>query len=139
MKDVEILLRGFAMLLGVEDYRPSMTRFLNQFSKKSRNFTEESLPYFQQLFEQFCDKTVLINPKIFVSKSGKFSITIFESIFVALCSQAVMDGNLEVKDTTNEKIELLKSNVDFVKASQDNTAGKANVELRLKIANEIIG
>lgn len=139
MKDVEILLRGFAMLLASDEYRPSMTRFLNQFSKKSRTFTPDSLPYFQQLFELFCSKAVELNPKMFVSKSGKFSITVFESILVALCSDAAKSGNLNVKSTTNETIELLKSNPEFAKASQDNTAGKGNVETRLRIAKEIIG
>jgi len=36
MKDVEILLRGFAMLIDAENYSPSMVRFLNQFSRKCR-------------------------------------------------------------------------------------------------------
>ena len=139
MKDVEILLRGFAMLLTSEDYRPSMTRFLNQFSKKSRSFKSESLPYFQQLFKLFCDKAVELNPKIFVSKSGKFSITVFESIFVALCSDAAKAENLDIKRSSNEAIESLKSNAEFMRASQDNTAGKGNVESRLRIAKEIIG
>ena len=33
MKDVEILLRGFAMLIDVNNYAPSMVRFLNQFAQ----------------------------------------------------------------------------------------------------------
>lgn len=138
MKDVEILLRGFALLLDASEYRPSMTRFLNQFSKKSRSFKEDSLPFFQKLFETFCDNTVASNPAMFVSKSGKFSITIFESIFVALCKKAAKEENFEIKTTTAEKIETLKSNADFIKASQDNTAGKANVETRLRLAKEIL-
>lgn len=139
MKDVEILLRGFAMLIDSDNYRPSMTRFLNQFSKKSRSFTPESLPYFQELFELFCNKVIEINPKMFISKSGKFSITVFESIFVALCSDALKSKSLDIKSTNNETIELLKSNPEFIKASQDNTAGKSNVDLRLNIAKVIIG
>lgn len=34
MKDIEILLRGFAMLMNGDEYSPSMVKFLNQFSKK---------------------------------------------------------------------------------------------------------
>lgn len=139
MKDIEILLRGFALLLDSADYRPSMTRFLNQFSKKSRSFKEESLPFFQKLFETFCNNMVALNPSIFVSKSGKFSITIFESIFVALCEKAARAENFEIITTTNEAIDKLKGNEDFSKASQDNTAGKGNVETRLRIAKEILG
>lgn len=87
----------------------------------------------------FCDQAVELNSKMFVSKSGKFSITVFESIFVALCSDSVKNGNLDIKKTTNEAIEFLKSNSDFIKASQDNTAGKSNVDMRLKIAKQQIG
>lgn len=139
MKDVEILLRGFALLLDSSEYRPSMTRFLNQFSKKSRSFKEESLPFFQKLFETFCNNMVALNSSIFVSKSGKFSITIFESIFVALCEKAAKAENYDILITSNEAIDNLKANEDFIRASQDNTAGKGNVETRLRIAKEILG
>lgn len=138
MKDVEILLRGFAMLLDSENYKPSMTQFLNVFSKKSRNFKDDSLEYFQNLFQSFCDYIVELDSSIFYSKSGKFSITVFESIFVALCLNVSKNQQLEIKKTTLDKIALLQENDIFNKASQDNTAGKANVENRLRIAKEIL-
>jgi hypothetical protein len=138
MKDVEILLRSFALLLEAPNYRSPMTRFLNQFSKKSKSFTDESLPFFQKLFETFCENMVTMNPTMFVSKNGKFSITVFESIFVALCKGAVESTNIEIKPTTIEKIEALKNNTEFISASQDNTAGKTNVDKRLKLAKEIL-
>jgi uncharacterized protein with ParB-like and HNH nuclease domain len=138
MKDVEIILRGFAMLLDSNSYKPSMTRFLNHFSKKSKGFSQDSLPYFQQLFETFCDSLIALNPRAFISAAGKFSITVFESIFVALCEEAAEKKNLEIKTTTKEKIENLKTNPDFLRASQSNTAGKTNVEERLKVAKQIL-
>lgn len=139
MKDVEILLRGFAMLLDSTNYKPSMTRFLNEFSKKSKGFNQESLPYFQKLFEKFCDSIVAINSKAFISSTGKFSITVFESIFVALCEEAAKNRNLEIKNTIQAKIENLKANPDFIRYSQSNTAGKINVEERLKLSKQILG
>lgn len=138
MKDVEILLRGFAMLLDSENYRPSMTQFLNAFSKKSRNFKENSLEYFQNLFQAFCDYMVELDPSIFYSKSGKFSITVFESIFYALCLNSSKNEELDIQKTTVEKILKLQEDVTFSKASQDNTAGKSNVETRLRKAKEIL-
>ena len=138
MKDVEILLRGFSMLLDAENYKPTMTRFLNQFSKKSKTFNTDSLPYFQQLFEVFCNYIVSINTKAFISSSGKFSITVFESIFVALCQDAAKNNNLNIKETTAEKIGTLKNNSEFIKSTQSNTAGKTNVEDRLRLAKEIL-
>lgn len=138
MKDVEILLRGFALLLNSENYSPSMTRFLNQFSKKSRSYKEDSLNYFKQLFENFCDYVSSLNPNMFISTNGRFSITVFESIFVSLCIKAVLNQTFEFSKTTNEKIEKLKTNQEFITATQTNTAGKKNVETRLKLAKEIL-
>src|SRR5216684_4576176 len=43
MKDVEILLRGFAMLIDGDNYAPSMVKFLNQFSRKCRSQTPEKI------------------------------------------------------------------------------------------------
>lgn len=138
MKDVEILLRGFALLLDGSNYAPSMTKFLNQFSKKSKTFSEESLHYFQKLFGSFCDTVLPLGSTIFTSKNGKFNITVFESIFVALCITAVQNKTLEITKTTIEKINTLKENEEFVNASLENTAGKKNVELRLGLAKQIL-
>lgn len=138
MKDVEILLRGFAMLLESQNYKPSMTRFLNEFSKKSKTFSEESLLYFQQLFEKFCNSIFAIHPKAFISNTGKFSITVFESVFVTLCKEATQNQALDIKTTTQEKIENLKANPTFINLSQNNTAGKTSVEKRLKLAEQIL-
>jgi uncharacterized protein with ParB-like and HNH nuclease domain len=139
MKDVEIVLRGFAMLMDSENYRPSMTQFLNKFSKKSRNYDANALEYFQNLFQAFCDYMVELDPNLFVARTGKFSITIFESIFVALCFDALKNKNLEIKKTSLAKVGKLQENEVFNRASQDNTAGKANVETRLRIAKETLG
>ena len=138
MKDVEILLRGFALLLEGKNYSPSMTQFLNSFSKKSRSFTEDSLSYFRQLFEKFCETVLPLGAGIFATSKGKFNITVFESIFVALCEDAVANQNQEIKNTTLDKINTLKKNEDFTNATQDNTAGKKNVETRLRLAKEIL-
>jgi uncharacterized protein with ParB-like and HNH nuclease domain len=138
MKDVEILLRGFAMLVEGDNYSPSMTRFLNLFSKKTRSYTDESLEYFKQIFELFCSKSLEYNPSIFLAKTGKFSFTIFESIFVGLCNDAVKSKSLKIKETTNGKIEKLKATQDFISATTDNTAGSKNVLRRLSLAKEIL-
>src|SRR5471030_2308189 len=45
MKDVEILLRAFAMLIYFEKYGSSMSKFLNQFSKEMKNIDREKVNY----------------------------------------------------------------------------------------------
>jgi uncharacterized protein with ParB-like and HNH nuclease domain len=138
MKDIEIILRGFALLMDGANYTSPMTKFLNAFSKKSKNFKDEKLSYFKDLFIKFCDLAIVIGPDIFTSKTGKFSITVFESIFVGMCYRALENQNLNINVPSREKIENLKVNQDFVNATQDNTAGKKNVDTRLKLAKEFI-
>jgi len=43
MKDVEIILRGFAMLIEGDQYNPSMTKFLNGFSKNSKALSADQI------------------------------------------------------------------------------------------------
>ena len=138
MKDVEILLRGFAMLLEGDNYSPSMTKFLNKFSKKSRTYKDESLEYFKTLFETFCEQLLPLGPPIFQTKAGRFNITVFESIFVGVCTDAVKVGNNDLKEPTAEMINELKVNKLFVDATQSDTAGKKNVETRLRLAKDAI-
>ncbi len=45
MKDIEILLRGLAMLIEGDKYSPSLVRFLNQFSRKSETNTKDQNDY----------------------------------------------------------------------------------------------
>ncbi|WP_373800176.1 DUF262 domain-containing protein, partial [Neisseria dentiae] len=53
MKDIEILLRSFAMLIDGDKYKPSMIKFLNQFSKKCENHKESQNDYLESLFKSF--------------------------------------------------------------------------------------
>jgi uncharacterized protein with ParB-like and HNH nuclease domain len=55
MKDIEILLRGFALLIDARDYAPSMVKFLNQFSRKVQKHTDEQNQYLSRLFASFIE------------------------------------------------------------------------------------
>lgn len=138
MKDVEILLRGFAMLVNHNNYTPSLTKYLNDFSDKAKKFTEEEINYFKSLFKLFAEKAILIDPKIFFTKAGRFNIAVYESIFVALTEDTFKAKKLSIKETTQEKINQLKENKDFVEASQSSTASAANVLLRINKAKELL-
>ena len=50
LKDIEVLLRGFAMLVDGDKYAPSMLRFLNRFSKKCRTHDSQQNEYLKELF-----------------------------------------------------------------------------------------
>jgi hypothetical protein len=139
MKDVEILLRGFAMLLCGVEYKPSMTRFLNKFSFEAKLFPGENINYLENLFKRFVDNLPLNDEKLFHSKTGRFNISVYESIFVAACSSAFQAKNFETKSITIEQINALKNDEKFIEATQSDTASEKNVKLRINKAKEILG
>lgn len=138
MRDVEILLRGFAMLINWEEYKPSMTRFLNMFSYKAKTFPDENTSYLETLFKHFIDSLPEHDEKFFHSKTGRFNISVYESIFVATCQDAFKEKNYEIKPITIEQLNELKNDVDFIEATQSNTASAKNVAFRINKAIEVL-
>ncbi len=137
MKDVEILLRGFAMLIDGKNYKPSLKRFLNTFSHKAKQFDESNNFYLEKLFTAFLDK--LPNKRLFHNEdNGRFNTPFYESIFVAICQDAFDNKNIEIKIIDIDKIEKLKRDTTFIQATQFNTAKIATVAFRLQRAKEML-
>jgi len=138
-KDIEILLRGFAMLIvSYEEYRPSMTRFLNKFSEDNQNMPKEDIQYLEKLFNAFLDVCIKLSDNPFISEKGKFNISMFEAIFATICSSAYQNRDLNAISVSNEKIQHLKADEKFYEASYSGTASKANVKIRFERAKEIL-
>ena len=138
MKDVEILLRGFAMLIHHNAYAPSLTKFLNWFSAQAKKFSDQDIEYFEQLFVRFTEKAASVDSKIFFTKGGRFNISVYESIFVALCEEAFGKRNISIRETNVDRVADLKANEQFYDATISNTASTANVMLRIKKAKELL-
>jgi len=98
MKDIEIMLRGFSMLIDREKYKGSMARFLNSYSKKAQGYSEDEVSYLENLFKAFLDKCSILGHNPFTLKTKKFNISMYESVFVALCDTGYRKHNLEVKN-----------------------------------------
>ena len=75
-KDIEVLIRGFAMLFGHEQYVASMSRFLNKFSKESDCFDEEKIDYCKKLFESFLQSCSQLSTQSFLNANKKFNISL---------------------------------------------------------------
>lgn len=137
-KDVEILLRGFALLAHHDEYKSPMNKFLNSFSREATQFSENTIEYFGSLFTAFLKACQKLNGAAFLSKSGKFSISVFDSIFVAMCETAFKNKTFEIAEITDEKINALKNNPDFIKSTQESVASVSSVAMRIKVASEIL-
>jgi hypothetical protein len=136
MKDFEILLRGFAMFMEGNGYRPSMAKFLNRFSQRCRSLNDERITVLSDLFLAFIESCSQLPPKAFYGRnSGKFNILLFEAIFAAQC-EALSGGHGAALDPL--KVDRLKEDPEFVEATQKSTTDRTNVLLRLSRAKELL-
>lgn len=137
-KDVEILLRGIAMLFEYNEYKSPMGRFLNTFSKKAIKFGDDTVDYLKNLLLSFFHSCEDLNEDIFCTKKGQFSISLFESIFVAAAIDSFKEHSLITKKINSQSIIALKENVDFFNSNQGSVASKQNLTTRISKAIDII-
>lgn len=139
MKDIEILLRGFAMLMDSDEYSPSMVKFLNQFSKRCETNENEKNRQLKSLFKSFLVAASGLPERMFINKTNnRFNIALFEAVFTATCRNAYINNSIVQNYLDAEKIEELRSDVTFTAASQSATTQKENVMKRLRIASDIL-
>ena len=139
MKDVEILLRGFAMLIDGATYTPSMVRFLNSFSQNAKSYNKNKLEQLQKLLDSFLDSCQNLPPNSFHSTKGRFSPMIFESVFVAACQKAYHAGQVVKGKIELDSLNYLKENSEFRSATQSQTTSQSNVKKRIERAQENTG
>lgn len=138
MKDIEVLLRGFAMLIEGDKYTTtSLKKFLNQFSKKCKHHKKEQNEYLERLFQSFLKACQNLSKNVFLKKN-RFNIALFETVFAVTCkeyflNQSFFDGNL-----VENKIEQLKTNQDFLATLERSTTNKENIKKRLECAKKIL-
>lgn len=132
MKDLEFILRSFAMLLEGNQYRPSMTKFLNRFSKHCQSLEKDDVRYLSSLFQAFLDSAEHLPKRSFINpKSNRFNISKFDAVFSAVCSDAVTNKTTFVPRIQVEKLEDLANDPEFIRVTQSGTASKEAVETRL--------
>lgn len=137
-KDVEILLRAFAMLFDYKTYSSPMGRFLNTFSKTANGFKPELIDYLGALFVSFLDSCDNLSETAFSTKQGQFSISLFESIFVATCIEAFKKKELVSSKVVDDSVVALKENEEFINSNQGSVASKTNVTTRITKAIEML-
>ncbi len=139
LKDVEVLLRAFAMLMSWQTYAPSMVRFLNQFSNRCKELKAERITHLRELFGSFLTATEELPADIFLSKRNRrFNIALIEAVFTAASERAFkenrpLNGRLKAED-----IARLEADAEFMAASSRATTQTSNVHKRLERARTLV-
>jgi uncharacterized protein with ParB-like and HNH nuclease domain len=140
MKDIEILLRGFAMLIDWEKYAPSMVKFLNLFSKNCQGYTETKNAYLYELFQSFLESCSKLDDEAFLNKKNRrFNIALYEAVFTVVCEPAYKNEQLVKIHIDSNKLRMLETDDEFQKAAIEGTTRTTNVHTRIRRAKEILG
>ncbi len=138
-KDVEILLRGFAMLIEGENYTPSMVKFLNQFSNKCKLYnSDENNQYLDGLFKSFLNACSTLPKEAFV-RNGRFNIALYEAAFTAACEKAFKNRSFVKGSLDVNRIRELEKDQGFAEASHAGTTQTSSIRKRLDSARKIVG
>jgi len=140
LKDVELILRSFAMLIWGDKYRPSMARFLNVFSNHAKkNYDDVKVKRLKEIFEMFlASVSVLPTGSFFSQHTGRFSIALFEAAFVGRCEKlARQEAGGTIAPLQKEELNAFKEHLDFIRQQQEGTTKQKNVSARLTLARQL--
>lgn len=137
MKDIETILRGFAMLVMGRSYVPSMIRFLNKFSKESMSYPPDKVVYFSKLFEEFMKSCETLPDDAF-KIGGKLNVSLYDAVFSAICEKAYRENTLEIKTLSYKNLQKLKEDKEFTDSIGSGTSATEKVKTRLRRAKELL-
>lgn len=134
-RDIEVLLRGIAVWLEGEGYRPSMLQFLNNFSRTAQSFDDEKISNIKDTVEWFIHASADVDPSTFLTRQPKFSVPIFEAVFAAACTLHTQKRGVKL---TTGTLEMLKSDETFQSHAQQMTTNRTSVLGRRSRALELL-
>lgn len=137
-KDVEILLRSFALLCSGEEYSGSMNGFINRFAKKAMSYSVEEVEYFRKLFISFLESCSDIPRESFCSKKGDFNGALFDCVFVVSAKKCYEGKSLVCEKIQPNRIDALKVDPEFEEAITHSTSHSKMVKKRLAKAREYL-
>jgi uncharacterized protein with ParB-like and HNH nuclease domain len=139
LKETEILLRSFAMLVEGADYREPMGLFLNSFAKKAVTFSGDEVTYAESLMSGFFSSLQEYPREIFsVTSRTRFNISIFEATFRLICEASFKSKRLKFKAPSVAAFNKLRTDAQFVEASRFATGQATNVRMRYQRAKSIL-
>ncbi|WP_270441887.1 DUF262 domain-containing protein [Acidaminococcus provencensis] len=136
-RDVEMILRSFALAYDGDSYTGSMLLFLNRFSKKAQDFSEDEIERCEDTFSKIISICSKIDRSVFLTRTRSFNVAFFEAVFVTIAKEIKANKLHNIK-VTQEAFDGLKQDEDFVKAITHSTSHADSVRKRLELAQKYL-
>lgn len=136
-RDVEMILRSFALEYDGDTYTGSMILFLNRFSKKAQDFSDIEIQKCENTFNSVLKICSNIDRTVFLTRTKSFNAAFFEAVFVAIARE-IDKNNLNNINASQEAFDGLKDDEEFIEAITHSTSHVESVKKRLKLARKYL-
>lgn len=137
-KDIEIILRCFALLCDGENYSGSMNKFINRFAKRAMSFSAQEVEYCKNLFISFLTACEEISRGQFATKKGELNAALFDCVFAVVAEEYYNNKTLITGKIQEDRISALKADPEFEEAITHSTSHTKMVAKRLVKAREYL-
>ncbi|TAD88345.1 MAG: DUF262 domain-containing protein [Alphaproteobacteria bacterium] len=139
-KDVEILLRCVGLLVHGEAYREPMSRFLNDFARRSAKLDSADVRFIEDLLTKFFDSVSGLKSDSFKvgGKASRFGIAMFEAVFRVACQDAYAKKTDKIRVITDDSLALIRKHKEFGIATRAGAGHTSNVNKRFEIVRDIL-
>lgn len=134
MRDVELILRFFALYYDIGTYEKPMNEFLNNFMIKNRHITQSKSMEMQFLFETATDFIYKVLTAEALRPRGNLNMAVFDSMMYTL---AKYKNNIK-KDISYEVIKEMFNDQAYMKAVREGTTDPDVVKNRMAIAKKYL-
>ena len=136
-KDVEMILRFFALFYNFGKYQNPMKNFLNKFMEEHRNIESPERKQYERLF---CDTVKFINQSMgeraFCGKGKKPSAAIVDSLMYGVAKLLTSGVSLSSQEAKNA-VEAMLEDQDYQEAIGKRTSMVKHVKQRLNLSEQI--
>lgn len=136
-RDVEVLLRSYALLYDESSYSGSMIRFLNKFSRQAQEYSSEKIESSKRIFDDFIYACNDIDKKSFLSQNGSLNVSLFDAVFVTVAKKIIAKGKGKAI-ITQDSFDALKNDVEFRRVITHSTSHVDSVKARLRLAEKYL-
>lgn len=137
LKDIELILRFFALLEARKSYSRPMKGFLSSYMASRRNIREPLQKDFRALFEKVCEAVVKgIGPKAFKPKNA-VNAALVDALLVGLAKRISARGPIKKPKELKAAYAKLLQMPRFQTAISRSTADEENVKTRLRLSERV--
>lgn len=138
-KDVEVILRMFALAARYETFKKPLSKFINDFCKDMKD-TPDDIEIYKAAFTHYSQCMSKVERELYLEpRSKRVSVPVLEAVFVASAQDAIRSNQQgRLLHFKNDHLEALRAHADFEKFFTGKTTDVDAIKGRIDTAKTVI-